>query len=108
MDWIGIGFGVAVWTCLFLGYVSGSLWKVRHALHFWWSMTAAVIVHGATLPAFIYMSRQIRDSRDGKAYIYLAAGLMSVEVIVLLFLLKHAAMWFHARSHKASELERVS
>ena len=101
-DPIGTCFGVASWTCLFIGYVSGAFWKVRHALHFWWSMAIAVVLHCATLPAFAYLTRQIRDSSSGKAYIYVAAALMSVEVIVSIFLLKHAAMWLHARAHKLS------
>ena len=104
---VGTFFGVASWTCLFLGYVSGAFWKVRHALHFWWSMAAAVTLHCSTLPAFIYLSRQIRDSHNGKTYIYIAGGLMSIEVIAVIFLLKHVALWFHAKSHKSRQGEEA-
>ena len=99
-DPVGTYFGVASWTILFLGYVSGALWKVRHSLHFWWSLVVAAVIHCTTLPAFIYFTRQIRDSRDGRSYIYLAGGLMSIEVIAVVFLLKHAAMWLHSRSRR--------
>src|SRR5579871_2888932 len=41
---------VCSFSFLLFGYVAGSLWKVRHALHFWYSMAFACIVHVSLLP----------------------------------------------------------
>jgi len=95
---LGNDFGVASWSVLLFGYVAGSLWKIRHALHFWWSMLAASLIHVPLLPTYDHLVDQIKNSPQGKGYIYLAGGLVCVETITLIYILKHAAMWLHKRT----------
>jgi hypothetical protein len=99
---LGMYAGVAGWTILLFGYVAGSLWKVRHAVHFWWSLFFASLVHAALLPIYAYLVDKIKNApgHEGKAYIYLAGGLVSVEAITLIYLLKHAALWLHKQIGK--------
>ena len=115
---LGTIFGLLGWTSLLLGYVAGSLWRVRHTLHFWWSVFFACIVHACLLPAFVYLVNHIKGP-GGKLFIYLAGGLVAVETLSLIFVLKRIAMWLHRRSHggtprmnthsggNASELQRI-
>jgi hypothetical protein len=107
---VGVYFGVASWSALLLGYVAGSLWKVRHALHFWWSLFVAGLIHTPLLPVYAYLTAQIRDTpgHDGKLYIYIAAGLVCVETITLIYLLKHAAIWFHRRHATAPHINDLN
>jgi hypothetical protein len=101
---LGTIFGLLSWTSLLLGYVAGALWRVRHALHFWWSVFFACIVHASLLPVFAYLVNGIKGD-GGKLFIYLAAGLVVVETVVLVFVIKRIAMWFHRRSHSSAQLE---
>lgn len=96
--------GVCAWSCLLFGYVAGSLWKVRHALHFWYSMAFACVVHVCLLPIYARIARgsSITNSA-GKLYMYLAVGLVCVETILLIVVLKRVAMKLHGRHAKAQE-----
>ena len=107
---LGVYFGIASWSFLLFGYVAGSLWKVRHALHFWWSMFFASLVHAPLVPVYAQLVGRIRDTpgSGGKTYIYLAAGLVCVETITLIFLLKHAALWIHQRHARAPHINDLS
>jgi len=103
---VGVYCGVVGWSILLFGYVAGSLWKVRHALHFWWSVFVAGLIHMPLLPVYAYLVDQMKNApgHGGKAYIYLAGGLVSIETIALIYLLKHAAMWLHKRTSKKPTL----
>jgi hypothetical protein len=107
---LAVYFGVACWSVLLFGYVAGSLWKVRHASHFWWSMFVAALVHVPLLPIYTYLADRIKNApgRDGRGYIYLAGGLVCVETITLIYLLKHAALWIHQRHAKAPHINDLS
>jgi hypothetical protein len=91
-------FGLLGWSWILMGYVAGNLWKFRHAVHYWWSVTFASIAHAALLPVYAKLVPLVKG-RDGKGYMYLTFGLMIAEVLSLLFVLKHAALWLHRRNH---------
>jgi hypothetical protein len=107
---LGVYCGIASWSILLFGYVAGSLWKVRHALHFWWSLFVASLIHVPLLPVYAHLAGQIRDApeHEGKAYLYLAVGLVCVETITLIYILKHAALWIHQRHAKAPHINDLS
>ena len=107
---LGIIFGLIGWTSIFFGYVAGNLWRYRHALHFWWSVAFAAVVHVALLPIYADLVDLIKNAphHEGKGYMYLAFGLLITEVLTLLYALKHFGMWLHKRIHKPSELERAT
>ena len=100
---LGLFFGLLGWTSLLLGYVAGNLWRVRHALHFWWSLTFACVVHSILLPVFAYLVTQEKNipGQGGKLYIYLAGGIVIAETLSLIFILRHVAMWLHMRKINA-------
>jgi len=100
-------FGLLGWTFLLLGYVAGNLWRFRHAVHFWWSVAFACVVHSALLPVYAVLVRETKNApgRDGKLYMYLAVGLVIVETLSLLFVLKKVALWLHARTHKPLQFD---
>jgi len=104
----GIIFGLIGWTSIFFGYVAGNLWRFRHALHFWWSTVFAAAVHAGLLPVYARLVDLTKNAphHEGKGYMYLTFGLLIVEVLTLLYALKHVGMWLHARTHKPHELER--
>jgi uncharacterized membrane protein len=106
---LGIIFGLMGWTSIFIGYVAGNLWRFRHALHFWLSMTAACIVHIALLPVYASLIDKMKHAhgQDGKTYMYLSFLILIVEVLALQYALKNVGMWLRARTHKPNELERV-
>lgn len=103
---LGVFFGVIGWTSLLMGYVAGNLWRVRHALHFWWSIGFACIVHSCLLPVYASLVAQMKNTRGqgGKLFIYLAAGVVIAETLSLIFLLKKVAMWLHKRRLRAEGL----
>lgn len=94
-------FGLLGWTSILLGYVAGNLWKFRHAVHYWWSVAFALAAHSTLLPVYAKLVRLIKyaPGHDGKAYMYLTFGLLIAEVLSLLFVLKHVALWLHRRTH---------
>jgi hypothetical protein len=106
---LGIAFGLMGWTSIFFGYVAGNLWRFRHALHFWWSVAFATVVHAALLPMYARLVDLIKNAphHEGKGYMYLAFGLLIVEVLTLLYALKHIGMWLRSRKHRLNELERA-
>ena len=91
-------FGLLGWTSILIGYVAGNLWKFRHAVHYWWSVAFALVVHSALLPVYAKLV-PLMKGHDGKGYMYVAFGLLIAEVLSLLFVLKHAALWLHRRTH---------
>lgn len=96
--------GVCGWSCLLFGYVAGSLWKVRHALHFWYSMAFASIVHTCLLPVYWRVTQGASvTNKAGKLYMYLAVSLVCVETIFLVFVLKRVAIKLRGRHAKAQE-----
>jgi hypothetical protein len=105
---LGVAFGLLAWTSFLMGYVAGGLWKVRHALHYWWSIAFAATVHVFLLPLYASLTRSMKtapNGADGKGYMYLGFGLMIAETLALLFILKHAAMWLHLRTHANLQTE---
>ena len=96
----GSAFGVAAWSSIFLGYVAGNLYKYRHALHFWWSVAIASLIHASLSPLFIRLTNGARQPHSGKGYAQLAFGVLIVEVLLLLFIVKRTAMWIHRRQHR--------
>jgi hypothetical protein len=103
---LGIIFGLMGWTSIFLGYVAGNLWRFRHALHFWWSVTFACAVHTALLPVYARLVNQIKNAphHEGKGYMYLTFGVLIVEVLTLLYTLKNIGLWLRRRSHKLQQI----
>jgi hypothetical protein len=95
-------FGLMGWTSIFLGYVAGNLWKFRHAVHFWWSVAFACIVHAALLPIYATLIDKMKNAhgQSGKGYMQLSFVLLIAEVLTLLFVLKHVAMWIHHHTRK--------
>ena len=92
--------GVCAWSSLLFGYVAGSLWKVRHALHFWYSMAFACVVHVCVLPIYWRLTRgSLQLNSTGKAYGYFCIFLVCVETIFLVFMLRRFALWLHRRQH---------
>lgn len=101
---LGTIFGLLGWTSLLLGYVAGALWKVRHALHFWWSVFFACVIHACLLPVYAYLVNHTKG-HGGRAYIDLAGGLVAIETLTLIFVLKKIAMWLHHRSQYWAQIE---
>ena len=98
-------FALCSWTCLFLGYVAGSLWKLRHALHFWWSLIAATLAHACLIPLYLSLIRlndSIHHAQGPRGVIYLTGLLLSAEVLIFLFILKRFGLWLHNRTHSVS------
>lgn len=96
--------GVCGWSCLLFGYVAGSLWKVRHALHFWYSMAFACIVHTCLLPIYWRITQGASAANSaGKLYMYLAVLLVCAETIFLVVVLKRVAMKLHGKHVKAQK-----
>jgi hypothetical protein len=96
-------FGQLGWASILLGYVAGNLWRFRHAVHFWWSVAFACLVHSALLPVYATLVGEIKNApgHSGKGYMYLAFGLVIAETLSLLFVLKKVAIWLHTRTHKS-------
>ena len=96
--------GVCGWSFLLFGYVAGSLWKVRHALHFWYSMAFACVVHACLLPIYSRLAKgTLLLSSAGKAYIYLSGFLVCAETIFLIFVLKRIAMRLHGKQPESQK-----
>jgi hypothetical protein len=105
----GIGFGITAWSWIFLGYVAGNLWKYRHAVHFWWSVAFAFIVHCSLIPVYVGLIPLMKSSgHSGRSYAQLTFALVVAEILVLLFALKRFAMWLHKRIHSSSSSVRIS
>jgi hypothetical protein len=93
--------GMIGWTSILLGYVAGNFWRYRHAMHFWWSTSAAVVIHASLLPTYAKLTRlsQFDNGHSGKAYFQLTFLLMIVETLTLQVLLKRVAIFIHRRTH---------
>lgn len=107
---LGVYCGVAGWSLWLSSFVAGSLWRVRHAVHFWWSLVFAGLVHASLLPTYAYLVERIKlnPGHEGKVFIYFAGGVMLAEMFTLLFLLKRAAMWVHTRHAKTPHVNDLS
>jgi hypothetical protein len=100
---------VGAQTSLFLGWVAGSLWKVRHALHFWWSLLVAILGHLCLLSTYLRISRYLDSGHhSGREVGTVIVGMIAVETILFLVLLKKVAMWIHRRSNKNSRTSYVN
>lgn len=100
---------IAAQTSLFLGWVAGSLWKVRHALHFWWSLVVAIVGHICLLPTYLRVTRYFDSGHhSGREVGTVVVGMIAVETIIFLVLLKKIAMWIHRRSHEISRNSYVN
>lgn len=105
---LGMFFGLSCWSSLFLGYVAGSRWRVRHAVHFWWSLLVAVAAHCGVLPVYARLINLLNASpHSGRGIIQLTGGLLAVEVIIFIVILKRAALWIHQRTHASAARVRV-
>jgi hypothetical protein len=92
--------GLCGWSSLLFGYVAGSLWSVRHALNFWWSIVFACGFHACLLPVYAHLIHSDVQPHAGKEYMYLSVFLVIAETLFLIFLLKRTAMWIHRRTHQ--------
>ena len=100
---------VGAQTSLFLGWVAGSLWKVRHALHFWWSMLIAILGHLCLLSTYFRISRYFESGHhSGREVGTVIVGMIAAETIVFLFLLRKVAMWIHRRARENSRSSHVN
>jgi len=104
---LGLILGLCGWSCLLFGYVAGSLWRVRHALHFWWSLAFSAVVHACLLPVYVHLVRNDFQPHASKVYFYLSAYLVVAETLFLIFLLKRVAMWIHRRYSTQTSLGRL-
>ena len=89
------------YTCLFIGYVTGSLWKVRHVLHFWWSTGVSLVAHLALCPIYIHLislQSLAKNAAGQKLYMYLMVGLTCFEVVMCITISKRVGLWIRQRS----------
>jgi len=101
-----IYFDISSQTCLFLGWVAGSLWRVRHALHFWWSLVIAVLGHIGLLSIYVRVNRYFDASyHPGREIATVIVGMIALETLVFLFILKRIALWLHRRVHTPPQME---
>jgi hypothetical protein len=95
---------VCAQTSLFFGWVAGSLWKVRHALHFWWSLVIATLGHLCLIPTYLRISRYYDSGHhSGREVGLVIVGMIAAETILFVTLLKKVAMWAHGRSHQIKD-----
>jgi Ni/Fe-hydrogenase subunit HybB-like protein len=94
---------VGAQTSIFLGWVAGSLWKVRHALHFWWSLLVATLGHLCLLSTYLRINRYFDSGHhSGREVGTVTVGMIAAETIIFLVLLRKVAMWIHRRSSENS------
>jgi hypothetical protein len=102
--------GVCAASSLLLGLVAGALWRARHALHFWYSMAFACIVHACFLPIYAWMMADMLATDNprgtGKALLLLSLLLIVVEATLLIGVLKRIALWFFKRRLKSNPYNR--
>jgi hypothetical protein len=99
---IGDLFGFLSFTTFFIGYVAGSLWRIRHVLRFWWSTTIALVVHCCLYPIYVRLMEAMRNTpkQGGKLYMYMMFGLMITEVLISISVSKKLASRMRRRPGK--------
>lgn len=101
--------GVCAASSLLLGLVAGALWRARHALHFWYSMAFACIVHACFLPIYAWMMAEMLTNNPrgtGRGLLLLSLLLIAVEATLLIGLLKRIALSFFKRRRKSNQYNR--
>ena len=100
---LGTIFAIVCFGGVYIACIASYLWRYRHVLHFWWSLLFACVVHACCMPVYISLTVALRHAhyRQGRYLQYIGIGILMVEGVGVISVIRWIAMRVYKRKHPA-------